>query len=375
MSIPKSIGFPCMQEEPGEKRAFLPKFVRWLAEKNVDIVLEEGYGDKLGLSLLDYQQSGLNIISSSRKEAFQQDVVMILRSPQLDEFTLLKRDAILISMLHYHTRPQRVARLQELGIRSISLDSIADASGTRLVENMKSVAWNGLEAAFDILESRFDGPLKDQGKPFNVVILGTGMVGQHALDAATKLGSRARNDAHILAGGSGVIAVGVGRNLTQQADEMEKLLRQADVLVDTTLRSDPSKPIVPNVWLAWLPEHAVIVDLAVDPYILDVNPPVVRGIEGIPQGNLDQYIFHPDDPNWNQKIPKSVPSDVRRTSISCYSWPGIHPKACMRHYELQLKPLLEVLLEVGYEGLSSAQYYFAKALYHGSLDYFLNQSE
>ena len=94
-----------------------------------------------------------------------------------------------------------------------------------------------------------------------------------------------------------------------------------------------------------MPEHGVIVDLSVDPYLLDDNPPVVRGIEGIPQGNLDQYIFQPDDPKWDDLVPKSIPSRHRRTTVSCYSWPGVHPKACMRHYGKQLTPLVSCLLK------------------------------
>jgi len=71
---------------------------------------------------------------------------------QNDEFERIKRGACLISMLHYPTRPQRVKILNELGINSISLDSIIDDHNLRLVENMRAVAWNGLEVAFDILE-------------------------------------------------------------------------------------------------------------------------------------------------------------------------------------------------------------------------------
>lgn len=374
MSPSHRIGFPAMHEENGEKRAFLPKFIHWLSRQGAEIYLEKGYGAKLGFTFADYQFEGRKIVETSREEAFQQDIVMILRSPKIEELSLLRRGGTLISMLHYATRPQRVARLQELGIRAISLDSITTGSGIRLVENMKSVAWNGLETAFDLLEDRFPGLRKDNGDPFRVVVMGTGMVGKHAIDAATKFGSRARTALLAGASHSGVIPIGVGRNITADIIQMEKLFHETDVLVDTTMRDDASKPLVPNAWLAWLPTHAVIVDLAVDPYLLDGDPPVVRGIEGIPQGNLDQYIFHPDDPNWTAKIPDVIPSDVRRTSVSCYSWPGIHPKACMRHYEIQLKPLMEVLLEVGYEGLANARYHFGRALYRGTLDYFLKQN-
>jgi alanine dehydrogenase len=374
MDIPKSIGFPRMYEEDGEKRVFLPKFIQWLADLGMDICLEKDYGLPLGLSLADYQVEGKAIAEGTREEAFQQDIVMILRSPKYDEFALLRRGGILISMLHYHTRPQRVQRLRELGINAISLDSIVDGNGIRLVENMKAVAWNGLDTAFGVLEKRFDGLRKNNGEPFRVLVMGTGMVGKHAVEAATKFGDRVRHEALLVSGESGVLATGIGRNITSDPAQMKALFTKTDILVDTTQRRDPSKPVVPNMWLAWLPEHAVIVDLSVDPYTLNVDPPVVRGIEGIPQGNLDQYIFEPDDPNWMAKIPPEIPTDLRRTSISCYSWPGIHPRDCMRHYEIQLKRLMPTLLKSGYTGLSRECSYFGKALRRGSLDYFLGKN-
>ncbi len=373
MGLPRTVGFPSMREEAGERRVFLPKLIKWLVDRGVDIYLEKDYGRPQGFSLRDYQAGGGAVFETTREEAFQQDVVMILRSPKLDELSLMRRGGILISMLHYHTRPRRVQRLRELGIHAISLDSIVDGNGIRLVENMRSVAWNGLEAAFNVLEKHFGVLRKDSGEPFRVLIMGTGMVGKHAFDAATKFGDRARNEKSIAEGGEGVVVVGLGRNITGDPDAMKTLFEKADILVDATQRRDPSKQIVPNAWLAWLPEHAVIVDLTVDPYALNVDPPVVRGIEGLPQGNLDQYIFYPSDPNWMAKIPPEVPTDLRRTSISCYSWPGIHPYNCMRHYEMQLKPLMRVLLKIGYEKLAYSRDHFGKALYRGSLDAFLKE--
>ena len=171
------------------------------------------------------------------------------------------------------------------------------------------------------------------------------------------------------------MAIWVGRNVTCQPERMERLFMEADILVDASQRRDPSKPVVPNEWIAWLPEHAVITDLAVDPYTLEARPPVVRGIEGIPQGNLDQYIFTPDDPNWDRTVPKSIPSKNRRTVVTCYSWPGIHPEACMRHYAQQLEPLIKVLLEKGYDNLSTEGDYFERALYRGTLKAWLDHEQ
>ena len=292
---------------------------------------------------------------------------MVLRYPLMDDIRQLRPGQCLISMIHFPTRPQRVRALQGLGVDAISLDSIANDTNRRLVENMKSVAWNGLEIAFDVLEQRWPGVRRPDGQPIRVLILGAGMVGRYAVEAATKLGSVERNLRHIQEGGPGSIALAVGRNLSGNAQQMERLMREADVLVDATQRRDPSQPVVPNAWLAWLPEQAIITDLAVDPYTLDGHPPVVRGVEGIPQGSLDKYVFAPDDPDWDKTVPGSIPSGNRRTVVSCYSWPGIHPEASMRHYAQQLEPLMEVLFAKGYEALAPDGGYFERALYRGSL--------
>ena len=367
MSLPKSIGFPRMRNEAGEKRVFLPEFIQFIAGLGVKVYLEEGYGSRSGYSFSNYKRAHPNIFMCTREQAFQKDVALILRSPKPDEFQLIKPGTTLISMLHYPTRPKRVARLQELGLRSISLDSIADDNNIRMVENMKAVAWNGLEAAFDWLEKKWTNLAHPGKRPINVLILGTGMVGKHAIEATTKLGNTERNNDHIASGGLGAVAQIIGRNVTPNPATMKALIQQADILVDATQRRDTSVPIIPNDWIAWLPKHAVLVDLAVDPYILDANPPVVRGIEGIPQGNLNQYVFPADDPKWDSLVPESIPSNHRRTTVTCYSWPGVHPEACMNHYALQLEPFIETLFEKGYDDLSPDGLYFERALYRATL--------
>jgi alanine dehydrogenase len=341
-----TLGLPRMHKEAGERRDFLPEFVHRVAPHATAVVAEAGIGSGMGLTDGDYAaipRVGL----STHEEAYRQDVVLVLRAPDDAELGLLRPGAALVSMLHFPTRPERVRRLRRLGVDAVSLDSLADDAGRRLVEDPRSVAWNGLEIAFRELEARrprFWGPRR---QPVRVTILGAGAVGREAVEAATKYGDLFRFERMEAAGLPGVEVVTVGRNLTRDAAYMRSRLRATDILVDAAARHDAGRPLIPNAWIRLLPKYAVICDLAVDCYDRSGHSPVVRGIEGIPAGNLDRLVIEPDDPAWDAGLPPEVPSRGRRVVVSCYSWPGVHPRECMELYGEQLAPLIERLLDRG----------------------------
>jgi len=339
-----TLGLPAMGQEPEERRDFLPSLAHRVADLDIDVCVESGLGAGIGYSNRDYRDASKRVRIVDRDEAFAQDVVLILRSPD-DRFELMHPGATLVSMLHFPTRVQRYRRLKELGIEAVSLDLIVDDNHRRLVENMESVAWNGLEAAFEALARTYPGFKTHDREPVRVTIMGAGMVGRHAVEAATKYGSVDR--ARRMASFPGVEVTVIGRNLTSNEPYMRERLGVTDLLVDAAYRSEASKPLIYNEWVGDLPQHAVVCDLSVDPYLPEDSPPTVRGIEGIPQGSLGQYLFYPDDPDWGARIPLGVPTLNRRTTVSCYSWPGIHPRACMQRYEEQLLPLLARLFRTG----------------------------
>jgi alanine dehydrogenase len=270
-------------------------------------------------------------------------------------------------MLHFPTRPARVALLRELGIEAVSMDSIVDDYGRRLVEDLRAVAWNGVEAAFDALEDAWLDLTDPRRPPVAVTVMGAGGIGKHAVESATKYGNLERDARFAGLGLTGVEVTTLGRNLTGIEAYMRERLRVTDVLVDVTQRSDPSRALIPNAWVGELPDHAVICDLVVDPYLLDAHPPTVRGIEGIPQGNLDKWTFPVDDPAWG-RLPEGVSTANRRTVVSCYSWPGVHPVPCMEQYGTQLAPLLETLVHAGgMDGVHTEGSYHERALHRASL--------
>ena len=369
-----TVGFPRMHRETSERRDFLPPLIGLLAANGAEVYLESGIGSDMGYGDTDYTNVSPAVHITDEEACYRQDIVVVLRAPE-GRYHLLRRGAVLVSMLHFATRPTRVAMLRELGIDALSLDLIRNEDGRRLVENLRSVAWNGVAAAFAALERTWPNLRNPHRSTIKVTILGAGRVGRHAVEFATKYGDDARNEAFGRIGLPGVEVVTVGRNLTGDAGYLKGRLAVTDVLVDATARRDPSVPVVPNAWLSFLPDHAIICDLAVDPYLLDNRPPIVRGIEGIPQGNLDQWEFAPDDPAWD-RLPPGIPTGERRTVVSCYSWPGVRPEPCMHVYGSQLAPLLELLVSTGgLEGIRHDGSYFEQALARGSLRHWPDSSE
>lgn len=343
-----TVGLPRMRAEAGERRDFLPEFVAGLEKNGARVWLEHGYGSGMGLHEADYREIAPSVIFTAREEVYQQDYVLVVRYPGDEDVLRLRPGACLMSMLHYPTRPGRVKFLRSLGIEAISLDSIKDDSGRRMIENLRAVAWNGIEIAIQTLRSIYPPPGFDhpQRSPIQVTLLGSGSVGVHVVQAAIRYGNSALWQQMAAQGVPGVQVRVIDHDTTPFEKIMSGILSQTDLLVDATQRSEPSQPVIPNDWIAAMPEHAVLLDLSVDPYNCDNTPSLVKGIEGIPQGNLDQYIFPPNDPAFDA-IPDCIQTTHRRYTVSCYSWPGIHPKACMQVYGGQLRPIMRTLLERG----------------------------
>lgn len=346
-----TFGFPRMHKEPGEHRVFLPSLIAFLDRIGArEVVVEQGYGGELGLGLEDYRAGAKGVRQGTLDECLSQDAVVVLRCPNESLLRKIRKGSTLVSMLHYATRPGRVDLLRSLGVRGVSLDGIIDDNGRRLVEDLKAVAWNGIRAAFEVLSRRMPGFDSPGRQPIHVLTLGAGAVASHVVQAAARYGNRDLHEKLATRGVDGVAQTFVDWDVTRDEAAVQEILPRIDLLVDATARPDPTKLIVRNDWIGGMPEHAVILDLAVDPYDFTRDPPAVKGIEGVPEGNLDKYVFFPEEPVYNL-MDSRISTRHRRAALSCYSWPGVAPRESMEIYSRQVEPVLRVLVERGLDAI------------------------
>lgn len=331
-----TLGFPRMHFEVGEKRDFTPDmFKRLSRHKNTIVILEHGYGSKLGFTEEDYIRAGRNITFGDLEAAMSASLVTVIRTPRMNELSLLKKGSILFSMLHYPTHRNRNELLLNSGIRCLSMDSLTDDFGTRYIQDFSGTARNALYRSYELWKTLGNN---NDVELVNITIIGTGGMGRvSANEAVHYAGSE-------MPFKPSVLVRMVGRNTTSNVPLIKSVLSVTDILVDTTLRYDTAQIIISNDWIGLMPEHSVITDITADDYDLAVSPVQVKAIEGIPTGNLDQTLFMPDDKAWDS-LPEQVSSTCRRPVISCYSWPGADPIGCLSKYENQMLPFIDLIIE------------------------------
>ncbi|MGE5704765.1 MAG: alanine dehydrogenase [Clostridia bacterium] len=337
------IGFPKMEKERGEKRDFLPHFFSRFVPYDTTICLEQGYGEKMGFTEEDYRQHHPRIQFVCKTEVYAQPLVVTVRSPEFDWIERMQPHAALLAMLHYETRPNLVNLLRSRQINAFSLDAIVDDRNQRMVVTYEMTAMAGVQTAFTEMNKLSRTSVSDK-RPLRVTIIGLGNLGFNAGKYAFELFDRFRFREM---GYEGLAVTYLDKTSTVYLETVATILNETDLLIDATKRFDATQVIIANKELEHLPMDAVILDLTADPYEVRETEVQGKAIEGIPHGNLDQYVFHPDQQEAYQSIPDMVDTRQRRTTISCNAWPGVLAKECMEEYGRKIWPFLLLMLTKG----------------------------
>ena len=280
-----------LKESGAEKRvAMLPGEVAVIKKLGVDIIVENGAGEKAWASDTEYLSAGASI--SGRKDLISKSSFLLCVNPPLEEnLDSFREGQVLCSVVNPVENSKWLEKARIKGLTVLALDLIPRTSRAQSMDILSSMAtvagYKAVLAAASSLPKFFPMFMSASGtiKPSKVLILGAGVAGLQAIAIARKLGavvevfdvrSAAREEVKSL-GGKFIEVDGAkedsaaGGYAVEQTDDFRKKQQEliqkraiaADVIITTAQIPGKKAPvlILRETLLAMKP-GSIIVDLA-----------------------------------------------------------------------------------------------------------------
>lgn len=268
IGIPKEISFQ-------EHRVPLsPEAVSLLVSHGNEVLIETGSGLKSSYSDNDYSEAGAQI-AYTHEDVFKCDLILKVAPPSEEEIDFMPGNQTLISALQISVHPKAsLQKLMKKKITAIAWDYIKDEHGIfTVVRAMGEIAGNtSILVAAEIMNDYQNGKGLMLGgvagvQPTEVVILGSGTVGEFAARSALGLGASVK-----IFDNSITKLRRVQNNLGQrvytsviQPKLLAKALLRADVVIGAIRAPLGRTPcIVSEDMISNMKEGAVIVDISID---------------------------------------------------------------------------------------------------------------
>ena len=251
-----------------------PASVRELVNHGHQVWVQAGAGAAIGLGDGAYRAAGAQIAADAAEAFARGEMVVKVKEPQPAEIALLREGQILYTYLHLAPDPAQTAGLLKSGAVCIAYETVTGAGGgLPLLAPMSEVAGRmAVQAGAAHLEKSKGGMGVLLGgvpgvAPAQVVILGAGVVGSHALQMAVGLGARVT-----------VLDKNVDRlrqldlvfgnrisTLFSTAHTVEEAVLAADLVIGGVLIPGAAAPkLVTRAMVSRMKPGAVVVDVAID---------------------------------------------------------------------------------------------------------------
>ena len=285
------VGVPA-ETAPGERRvAIVPQGAKKLVDAGIEVAIEAGAGVASGYLDSAYRDAGAQILE--RANIFASDIVARVRTSTLEEVDLLRKGAILVSLLDPFDNPELLAKLASQGVTSLCLELIPRSTRAQRMDVLSSQAnlagYVTVILAAEQLDRVFPMMMTPAGTlpPARAFVIGAGVAGLQAIATAKRLGARVEafdtrpevmeqvqslgaKFLQIDLGELGRTEQGYARELTPeqlvtQREAMKKAIGLSDVVISTAQVFGRKAPrIVTADMLAGMRPGAVVVDLAIE---------------------------------------------------------------------------------------------------------------
>jgi alanine dehydrogenase len=193
------IGIPKEVQSQENRVALVPNSVHNLVLHGHKVIIESGAGDKSYYYDHDYSEAGA-MISDNKKEVFDADIILKIAPPTIEEIDFFRQGQLLISPLQLPlTSKEYLQRLLEKRVISVAMEYLqAEDKSFPVVKIMSEITGTvAVLTAAEYLSDNSKGKRVLLGSisgvpPVKVVIIGAGMVGEHATRTALALGASVR---------------------------------------------------------------------------------------------------------------------------------------------------------------------------------------
>ncbi|NWF59349.1 MAG: alanine dehydrogenase [Fischerella sp.] len=268
------IGVPKETKDQEFRVGLSPSSVRVLKESGHAIFVETQAGAAAGFTDDDYKMAGAEIVPSP-EAAWNRELVIKVKEPQIWEYKFLQKGQILFTYLHLAADRKLTENLIDCGVCAIAYETVEQPGANRLpLLTPMSIVAGRLAVQFGarFLERQQGGRgVLLSGvpgvRPGRVVVLGGGVVGTEAAKIAVGMGASVQIlDVNVERLGYLETLFGSRVELLySNSAHIEATVREADLLIGAVLVTGRRAPVlVSREFVKQMRPGSVIVDVAVD---------------------------------------------------------------------------------------------------------------
>lgn len=268
------IGIPSEVKDDEYRVALTPAGAEALSNAGHEVLVQAGAGEDSGFTDDFYQNAGARIAGAAEEVWARSEMIMKVKEPLPAEWPLIREDQILFTYFHFAASEPLTRAVMESGAVAIAYETVGPQHGELpLLTPMSEVAGRmAVQQGAKYLERPSGGSGILLGGvpgvlPAKVVILGGGVVGEHAARMAAGLGARVfvmdislPRLRHL----STVMPANVNL-LYSTRYAVRKQLTDADLVIGAVLVPGAKAPkLITREDLSSMRKGSVIVDVAVD---------------------------------------------------------------------------------------------------------------
>ena len=256
-----------------EKRiSVTPETAKKLADLNLEIFIEKGYGEHLGISDAEYKNKKATIINSAKEVLEKSKIILKVNCPLNNEIDLIKNQSVLIGQFDTNLNKDNLKKIKKKDVKIFSLNLLPRITRAQSMDVLSSQAnlagYKAVIESFSKFEKAIPMMMTAAGTipAAKVLVIGAGVAGLQAIATAKRMGAivfatdvRAAAKEQVESLGGKFLAVEGSENLEtesgyaketsdafkkKQENLLSETLKKIDIVICTALIPGKKAPLI-----------------------------------------------------------------------------------------------------------------------------------